>query len=598
MKRNIAFLLAVVMAFAVLSACGAGNKNAGPADTGAVAKEDSSGSADTSDSSAGKWPDYLNLQDGDAYLPIVKEGMGNDITLTLAIVQPVNGSDWKDLWIGKFYEKYMNVHFKVEQIIETGLAERKNLMFASNDLPDVMMNMGLSPNEIMKYGVMDGQLMDLEPYIDPELTPDLRYWYDNRADIRGATTTPDGKIYTLGGVGDPKDEAAGCRVFTDQRWLDACGLELPKTLDEFLNMLRAYKDADVNGVGKENVVPMAAGFNFLNVEYFILNAYGYLTNNYVNNRGYSPAIRNNEAVIPANDTKIYREVLKTIKTMFDEGLLYQNYFMAPEDGVEVNAVVLDKRAGVYGQPIYVIGYDDWKYWVGLHPLTSSWNDTPKWHTQDATSIGHFALSAKNKYPELCMRFVNSYYRRNGMGRFLWVGPRNGSEEAMGVAGVKWYDDLNDYEFVEAEWPEGVNDLWTYLMVVQGPMPGFGATGNTLDIQIAYKENYVLSPPQPNEKTFNLENPDWFYRASLYENSAPYFTTNFPGIYYLDEDTVIKMDDLVAVIKPYVDEQFSAFITGRRPMEEIDAFHEELKGMGIDELEGIYKQIWANYQGSN
>ena len=542
--------------------------------------------------SASDWPEYLNLENGDAYYPIVKEGMGDNIVLTMAITQPVNGGNWDDLWISKVYRDFMNINFEVEQILETALIDRRNLMLASNDLPDVMINLGLTTIDLMKYGFSDSLLMDLKPYLDEELMPDLMKLLAKRPDALGAMTAPDGKIYSLTSVGSADDEAAGVRLFTDQRWLKACGLENPKTLDEFIDMLRAYKAADVNNVGADQVVPLAAGFEFGDPQHYIMNAFGWVTRLYANNRSYDPALRNGEVELPVNNPEIFIEYLRVMKLLFDEGLLYKNFFITPADGTEVNGIVLEGRAGVYIQPIYVIGYDDWDQWIGLHPLTSAWHDTPEWPMQNATNVGNFVLSAKNPYPELTLRFANSYYGADA--RMLWVGPMNGSEIAMGVSGVRWNEATRTEDFVQEGWPEGINDIWTYLMMVQGPMPQFAAT-DLPENMAAYREKWLEAPPQSLEKTFNLTNPDQFYRASLYENSAPYFTTSFPGVYYLDEETVARMDDLRAVIKPYVDEAFAQFVTGIRSLDEFDAFQAELKSMGIDDLEAIYKQIWEDYK---
>jgi len=624
MKKVICLFLAAVLAVTAFSACGSGNSGtnggSGGASSSGAASSDSSGSASeektesktedskteesqttdsqtsesqaSDDGASGKWPSYLNLKNNfEDYLPIVKEGEGSDIVVTVAIAQPGNGSDWDDLWIGKFIERFMNINFKVEQILDSAMAERKNLMMAAGDLPDLMLNFWFSTAEIVKYGVMDGQFLDLKPYLDYELTPFIMDDFTNMPDALALSTAPDGKVYTLPLLQNPDDPAFGVRIFIDQRWLDACGLSNPRTLDEFIDMLRVFKEADVNNVGAGNVVPMACAFNFMNIEYYLLNALGYLIR--ADNRGFDPAVRKGEAELPANNPEIYGEMLRTMKLMFDEGLIYQNYFTAPNDGTEVNALLLDNRTGVFPNPVYVTGYEEWKDWVGMHPLTSAFNDEPKWPLPPGINVGNFVLSANCRYPELIMRFGNTYFSPDGLGSMLWEGPVNGSEWAMGVPGVRWNFKTDDYEWVEEEYPEGVVDLWTYLMVVQGPMPAWGSY-DMLDKWYTYREKIVGGPPQPKGYTFNLENADQQYRKTLWENSCPYYVSGFPAITYLDEDTVLRMDDYRAVLKPYINEQLALFVMGRRPMDEVDGFVSELRGMGIDDLEKIYKEIWANY----
>ncbi len=57
----------------------------------------------------------------------------------------------------------------------------------------------------------------------------------------------------------------------------------------------------------------------------------------------------------------------------------------------------------------------------------------------------------------------------------------------------------------------------------------------------------------------------------------------------------RLTDLETVINPYVKEQVALFITGERPLSETGAFKEELKAMGIEELQDIYREIYDNYQ---
>ena len=96
-------------------------------------------------------PDYINYE---SCLPMVKEGSeGEKITLKVAIAQDPVGGKWDDLWIKRFVEKYWNVNLEVEQIPEAGLVERVSLMFASGELPDLMINLGLTTSNIYLYGL-------------------------------------------------------------------------------------------------------------------------------------------------------------------------------------------------------------------------------------------------------------------------------------------------------------------------------------------------------------------------------------------------------------------------------------------------------------
>lgn len=67
----------------------------------------------------------------------------------------------------------------------------------------------------------------------------------------------DGKLY-----GFPVTRGNGCITYVKKKWLDNCGLEVPTTYDEYLNMLKAFTegDPDGNGVNGDTYGVSAAGF--------------------------------------------------------------------------------------------------------------------------------------------------------------------------------------------------------------------------------------------------------------------------------------------------------------------------------------------------
>ena len=56
-------------------------------------------------------------------------------------------------------------------------------------------------------------------------------------------------------------------------------------------------------------------------------------------------------------------------------------------------------------------------------------------------------------------------------------------------------------------------------------------------------------------------------------------------------------DLKAVLNNYITSESAKFITGRRPVSEIDEFWDELKQMDIERYLEIYKEAYAPYMES-
>lgn len=71
-------------------------------------------------------------------------------------------------------------------------------------------------------------------------------------------TNPDGHIYTLPGKKPLRPK--GCDTpFINKAWLDRLGLEIPTTVDEWYEVLKAFKEQDANGNGDPNdEIPLTA----------------------------------------------------------------------------------------------------------------------------------------------------------------------------------------------------------------------------------------------------------------------------------------------------------------------------------------------------
>lgn len=101
------------------------------------------------------------------------------------------------------------------------------------------------------------------------------------------------------------------------------------------------------------------------------------------------------------------------------------------------------------------------------------------------------------------------------------------------------------------------------------------------------------PDSVKNKEFDLTSGDGNYRASVAKNLVPYSTYGFPYTYYVDEETQTRISDLTTVIEPYISQQFAMFVTGQRPLSQVEDFAKELKSMGVEELLEIYREIYAD-----
>ena len=69
--------------------------------------------------------------------------------------------------------------------------------------------------------------------------------------LRSIATYPDGKMYSMS-KNLPARPIVGNQPIINKTWLDNLGLGIPSTIDEFVAVLRAFRDRDANGNGNPN----------------------------------------------------------------------------------------------------------------------------------------------------------------------------------------------------------------------------------------------------------------------------------------------------------------------------------------------------------
>lgn len=155
------------------------------------------------------------------------------------------------------------------------LSEQVNIRIAGEQLPDAFQGVGFSNYDISTYGA-DGVFIDLTPYINADVMPNLTKILEEHPDIRAAITMSDGKIYGLpaaeqmgtAGIGLEEDYS----IYTvpqfsmiNKAWLDQLGLPVPTTLDELHDVLVAFKENDMSatyyGNAPGSTIPMSTGFD-------------------------------------------------------------------------------------------------------------------------------------------------------------------------------------------------------------------------------------------------------------------------------------------------------------------------------------------------
>ena len=159
---------------------------------------------------------------------------------------PMPTGKLKELDVIKYMAEKTKVDVNPVAITHSGYAEQLKLKIASGDIPDVFQTWGIAGDETVASGkalVLNDLLKEYGPNL-LERIPQSSW----------DAVTVQGKIM---GIPQPTAAAAAKMIFVRKDWMDALNLDIPKTSDEFLDMLRAFRDNDPNGNKQKDEIPFS-----------------------------------------------------------------------------------------------------------------------------------------------------------------------------------------------------------------------------------------------------------------------------------------------------------------------------------------------------
>lgn len=513
-------------------------------------------------------------------------------------------NDIEDVWFFKYLAQKMNVDFELEQTLETD--QRISLMFASDSVPDLVWGIGLSNNDVMVYGVQEGMLLNWKDLITPELMPNTYQAMQDYPDAFTASTAPDGNIYTLPMItgssyyANTGSFSAAIRMYINKDWMDACGItEIPTTLDEYLEVLRTFKEKDPMGLG-ENNIPLIG--NQEKDKTFVWNALGFhgtATQAY----GTSFDLKDNQLVLPCY-TEEAKEFITFYNTLYNEGLISPDYFTL--DQTAARGLMASGVCGVLGDSTLTAIGDAWPSWVALSPLTSDVNDVAVAAFNPGYSVGQLYASAYTEHPEVLARIVDYMYSDEGA-LYYFYGPMKGTEETLGVVDGWYYDENNRIttdKVVNGEFTDISEYAYQYIKSYSSAPGRFDHYSQTAaamaGIEFPGKEMTIVDKltgaeiPSLIMDVYTDDNNDGHWRITQSEAMIDHLTAvRLPDVYLTAEQNQ-RVADLSTVINDYVTAESAKFIVGTRPLSELDAYFEELKSLGIEEYIAIYQEAYAPF----
>lgn len=509
---------------------------------------DGGGSTEIEDKSA----DFGFNEEG---LPIVDD----TLTLTFGGSKAPLAPDYSEMELVQQWEADTNIAITWENLPDQVYAEKKNLMLASGDIPDVLFNTGLSDAEIVQNGT-NGTLLPLEDLI-AEHAPTLSGILDDRPDIRAAITASDGHIYTL-----PSVEELGILqypnfLYINTAWLAALGLPMPATIEEYRDALEAFKTQDPNGNGVADEIPLS-----FRTDSFCANPHDLIAALGGQPENNDHRIVRDDTVEFTANTDEYRAGVAALGEWYADGLVDPESFSQDDVAYlskgksdipilgsffwwEAKEMVGDDRLADYALLGILEGVDGEK-------LASVANN-------QEISRGAMAITRANEYPAATMRWADRLFD-----------PVMSAQSNWGPIGVTLEENA-DGILVQIPAAPGESEGERRQQVAPGG-PKITTTEDFVDV--------VAPEPRAKERQDLVTE----YYAPFRANEA------YPPV-MLSNDELDRVSFANTDINTLVKEKFASWIVNGNVDSEWDAYVSQLQTLGVDDVVATYQQAYDRFQ---
>lgn len=374
-KKVISILLSLTMVAGLLSGCGGGGS-----DTGSSSDSDSSAPSENVediqeavDSAASAADTSLTPEEQEAVdagiialdgsLPIIKDPAAFEEKYGKISMLFINSAD-RVIPVGELamcqkWAEDTGVEFDWQSIPGEGAQEKINLMLASGeDLPDAFWNFGdgKSGNIVVQYADQD-VFLPTEGLIN-EYMPNLKKILDDHPQYRAEITAPNGHTYGFPYIEEMYGLVlTGGPLLINKTWLDQVGKEVPTTVDEWVDCLKAFRDGgDLNGNGEADEIPMATwfgatdSFGSYNMFYRFTGTFG-CADSYCGGNAYADHLRliDGKVTFTAMD-EAFRKTAEFFNMLYNENLIWNGSFEADESASYKTSLIKEDvaRIGCFG----------------------------------------------------------------------------------------------------------------------------------------------------------------------------------------------------------------------------------------------------------
>lgn len=476
-----------------------------------------------------------------------------------------------------FQQLEKNTGVKVRWIEPTmGLdAEQFNLMLASRDLPDVFE----LPSKLGGWTTIPGGpekfykdkiILKLNDLID-KYAPNFKAVLRKHPEVRKEIMADDGSIYYIPQMRiDPKLRIYSGPILRGD-WMEKLQLKMPTTVDEFYNVLKAFKTRDPNGNGQADEIPICATKQAILYEFTkAIWPWGVCFGQWQNNG----LMQVRGKVVYSPVTKAFKEALAFCNKLYKEGLLDPDF--AVQDRNQFNAKVMADRVGCFwgnaGSGITFFttnmkGKEPKGFKLVAMPYPALRKGAKKGYNFENPVVrvtsGGFAISSTCKRPDVAMKWLDYAFSKEGS---LLMN--------FGVEGLS-YTMVNGYpKYTEliTKNPQGLTMT--------------NAIGNYAQVEWAVVQDIRYF------EQYQQQTPEAWAGIQVWAASTDSSRTLPPLVLTPEESqqTASKFNE----INTYAMEMYYKFIMGTEPLGRFDKFVAQIKSMGLDEVVAVYQRVLERY----
>lgn len=411
-KKALALLLALSMTAAMAGCGGSGGDTGsqGGADESKTEQSADAGSEDNADAgSEGESSDGPAGFNATGF-PIMDE----PITLT-AWIEGGADTDWSQNMFLKEIEEKANIKLEIISTPSSDALEKRNLMLAGDDYPDLILTDWtaiLTKSDIMQFAIKEGIFLPITDYVDKYGNNMKRVFDDNPA-YREGSTAPDGEIYGFARFSECYHCSAYPKIYFRQDWMDKLNLEMPTTTEELREVLRAFVNEDPNGNGKKDEIGLIGATDWNTPVEWALMGMSFQT---VKPDFWLSLGEDGETVEFSPATDAFREGLRYIKSLYDEGLIDPTSFTQTSDILAQTVRTEPHIVGMYVCDHAGMGYDtadteEAEIYQILIPVEGPDGVRRQGQNANEGTITGFeaVITDKCQYPEAAFRLIDEFF---------------------------------------------------------------------------------------------------------------------------------------------------------------------------------------------